>query len=118
MHILATNPADYAAKWDDLRDLFLNAHHLINEYRPHQARESLILLMEEQVRRGREEVRGVKEIRERVEGVLRGLGDVGLEEVEGVEGKEGQVKGMEAVRRERKKREEMVVWDVINRTVP
>lgn len=70
------------------------------------------------MRRGREEVRGVREMRERVEGVLGGLGDVGLEEVEGVEGKEGQVKGTEAAGRERKKREEMVVWDVINRTVP
>ena len=97
----------------------MNAHYLINEYRPHQARESLILLMEEQVRRGREEVRGVREARERVEGVLMGLGEVGREGVEVGEGEEeGRVKGVEAGRREREKREEWVVWDVINRTVP
>lgn len=69
--------------------------------------------MEEQVRRGREEVRGVREVRERVEGVLAGLGDVGREG----DG-EGRMEGGEAVRRERKMREERVVWDVINRTVP
>lgn len=116
MHILATKPADYGAKWDDLRDLFLNAHHLINEYRPHQTRETLILMMEEQVRRGREEVRGVREGRERVEGVLRGL--VGAEAVEGLEGgEEGRLKGREAARRERERREEKVVWEVISRDV-
>ncbi|KAA6415032.1 MAG: MFS general substrate transporter [Lasallia pustulata] len=95
VQILATKPADYGAKWVDLRDLFLNAHHLINEYRPHQTRETLILMMEEQLRRGREEVRAVREGRERVEGVLRGL--VGAEAVEGLEGgEEGRLKGREA----------------------
>ena len=70
------------------------------------------------MRRGREEVRGVREGRARVEGVLGGfggeVGEVGREEWEG-EG-EGRVEGGEAVvRRERKKREEGVVWEVIHR---
>ncbi|MCJ1300769.1 Mediator of RNA polymerase II transcription subunit 7 [Hypocenomyce scalaris] len=118
-HILATNPADYGAKWDDLRDLFLNAHHLINEYRPHQARESLILLMEEQVRRGREEVRGVREVKAKVEGILEGLEDTGKEglgELERV-GHEGR-KTMEEIRGERRRGEERTVWEIINRNVP
>ena len=82
--ILATNPgpppgappetpAAWATKWDDLRDLFRNIHQAVNEYRPFQARESLIELLEEQIRRSREEVKGVKELREKVEGVLGNL---------------------------------------------
>lgn len=37
-------------KLDDLNLLFINMHHLINEYRPHQARETLRVMMEEQKR--------------------------------------------------------------------
>lgn len=37
-------------KLDHLRLLFINTHHLINEYRPHQARETLHLMMQVQKR--------------------------------------------------------------------
>lgn len=35
-------------KIDDLQQLFIHMHHLINEFRPHQARETLRVMMEEQ----------------------------------------------------------------------
>ena len=59
---------------EHLRTLFINAHHLVNEYRPHQARETLIMLMEEQLRRTRAETQGIYEAKSRVETVLRDLG--------------------------------------------
>uniref|UniRef100_A0A914VZG9 Mediator of RNA polymerase II transcription subunit 7 n=1 Tax=Plectus sambesii TaxID=2011161 RepID=A0A914VZG9_9BILA len=37
-------------KMDHLRLLFINTHHLVNEYRPHQARETLHLMMQVQKR--------------------------------------------------------------------
>ncbi len=73
MGTLSVNPEHYGRKIEDLRTLFINMHHLINEYRPHQARETLIVMMEEQVERCRGEVNGVREMREKVEGILEGL---------------------------------------------
>ncbi|MCJ1245377.1 Mediator of RNA polymerase II transcription subunit 7 [Trapelia coarctata] len=75
LHILATDPSatEYGPKWDDLRDLLRNAHRAVNEYRPHQAREALILLMEEQVERGKREKRGIEELKAKVDEVLAGM---------------------------------------------
>ncbi|MCJ1417363.1 Mediator of RNA polymerase II transcription subunit 7 [Xylographa parallela] len=86
VHILATNPSatEYGPKWDDLRDLFRNAHQAVNEYRPHQAREALILMMEAQVERGKREKEGIGELRTRVDEMLAGLGE-GLVEKEAEE---------------------------------
>ncbi|KAF1850250.1 uncharacterized protein K460DRAFT_266774, partial [Cucurbitaria berberidis CBS 394.84] len=50
-----------------------NMHALINEYRPHQARETLIAKMEEQLERKVKEVEGVRKVGERVRGVLEGF---------------------------------------------
>ncbi len=53
--------------------LVCNMHALINEYRPHQARETLIRIMEEQVRRKKTEIEGVKAMEEKVRSVLEGF---------------------------------------------
>jgi len=74
----------YPSKLEDLRVLFVNAHHLINEYRPHQARETLIGIMEGELVRKRGEIEGVRRMGERVEELLRGLreqNDGGVEDV-------------------------------------
>lgn len=47
----------------------------MNEYRPHQAREALILMMEAQVERGRREREEMGELKTRVEELLSGLGE-------------------------------------------
>ena len=39
-----------AEKIDDLTLLFIHMHHLVNEFRPHQARETLRVMMEQQKR--------------------------------------------------------------------
>jgi len=94
VHILTTNPSitEYGPKWDDLRDLFRNVHQAVNEYRPHQAREALILLMESQVERGRKEKQDLEELKMQVDAVLAGLGerlDTGQGPVTLDEGREG-----------------------------
>merc|ERR1712071_695991 len=48
--IIIRNPESEAraAKIDDLTLLFIHMHHLVNEFRPHQARETLRVMLEQQ----------------------------------------------------------------------
>lgn len=72
--ILSTNPQHQADKVQDIRTMFINFHHLLNEYRPHQARESLILMMEDQLSHIRAETRAILEAKAETERVLASLG--------------------------------------------
>ncbi|KAJ5554744.1 hypothetical protein N7535_007190 [Penicillium sp. DV-2018c] len=76
--ILSVAPEQFEAKVEDLRNLFINAHHLLNLYRPHQARESLIMMMEEQLKHSREEIEQMDKVKAEVEGVLEQLQSEGL----------------------------------------
>lgn len=73
--IMASDPTSStkAATLDDMLTLVTNMHALINEYRPHQARETLIDKMEAQVERKKREIEGVHKVAERVRGVLEGF---------------------------------------------
>lgn len=77
--ILSIAPEQYQAKVDDLRNLFINAHHLLNLYRPHQARESLILMMEEQLDRSREDIRQMDKVKAEAEAALEQIRVEGLD---------------------------------------
>ncbi|KAL8944067.1 MAG: hypothetical protein Q9211_000732, partial [Gyalolechia sp. 1 TL-2023] len=67
---LAIEPDTWAPKWDEMRALFSEAHAIVNEYRPHQARETLIYMMEEQVERCKMETKACEEASQRVRRVL------------------------------------------------
>lgn len=54
--MMAVDPESFPPKVEDLRIVFVNMHHLLNLYRPHQSREGLILLMNEQIAKMREEI--------------------------------------------------------------
>ncbi|KAK6349060.1 Mediator of RNA polymerase II transcription subunit 7 [Orbilia blumenaviensis] len=53
--IMGMSPEEYAEKVYHLRIHLINIHELINNYRPHQARETLIAMMEEQLEKTRQE---------------------------------------------------------------
>jgi len=90
--ILSTEPSQYPDKIEDLKTLAINFHHLLNEYRPHQARESLILMMQDQLERSKAETEGILRMKGEVERLLEGLGGAGLVEREIVgNGKEEKV---------------------------
>ncbi|TKA58703.1 hypothetical protein B0A49_10562 [Cryomyces minteri] len=68
--VLSLDPSQFEPEINALQTMFYNAHHLINEYRPHQARESLIVIMEDSIEAKRKEIEGVKEMKARVEETL------------------------------------------------
>ncbi|KAJ2796077.1 Mediator of RNA polymerase II transcription subunit 7 [Coemansia guatemalensis] len=47
--VLVKDPSQYGARTERIRDVFVNIHHLINEYRQHQAKETLKLMLREQI---------------------------------------------------------------------
>ncbi|KAL8786632.1 MAG: hypothetical protein Q9213_002661 [Squamulea squamosa] len=67
---LAVEPDTWAPKWDQMRALLSEAHGIVNEYRPHQARETLIHMMEEQIERCKAETQGCKDVCEKVKKVV------------------------------------------------
>ncbi|KAI0405079.1 mediator complex, subunit Med7 [Xylaria palmicola] len=78
--LLATSPEAAEEKVTDIRDLFINFHHLINEYRPHQARESLISMMQSQLDRARAETNAIRDAKDKAERVLEGLSSLTIDE--------------------------------------
>lgn len=68
--ILSQNPSLIGPKLDDIKNLFQNAHWLINMYRPHQARESLIAMMEGQLDEWRKETDECSKVQSRAEELL------------------------------------------------
>ncbi len=72
--ILSQNPIEYyEERTESLQTIMYNIHDLINQYRPHQARESLIALMEERVDRMKDETRRIIEAKAKVEEIMQGL---------------------------------------------
>ncbi|KAI9307175.1 mediator complex, subunit Med7 [Cunninghamella echinulata] len=51
LDVLAKQPEEFGKRIENISTIFINMHHILNEYRPHQARETLRLLMEEQLER-------------------------------------------------------------------
>ncbi|KAK3401562.1 mediator of RNA polymerase II transcription subunit 7 [Sordaria brevicollis] len=82
--IMSLDPSAGSAKAADLRTLFLNFHHVLNEYRPHQAREQLIQLMQEKLDQTRAETAANRAVAEKARRVLEGLGSVDVPVVKGV----------------------------------
>lgn len=74
---LSEDPTQYEDRVIDLKTIVTNMHHLINQYRPHQARETLILMMEERIEKLRGEIKAIGESGERMEGVFKGLQESG-----------------------------------------
>ncbi|OWZ16224.1 Mediator of RNA polymerase II transcription subunit [Phytophthora megakarya] len=58
--VLVKKPAMFNAKLDDVELLFLNMHNLINAFRPHQARETVIQMLKTQVQERRDAARDIR----------------------------------------------------------
>ncbi|RDW78588.1 mediator complex subunit MED7 [Aspergillus mulundensis] len=111
--ILSVAPDQFEPKVEDIRNLFINAHHLLNLYRPHQARESLIMMMEEQLARSREEIQQMDKLKEELNGVLDQLAaegaDVGATILSDNEDDTKAVKPDERVQEDSR-----LLWDILD----
>ncbi len=70
---LIANPAESKSKVNDVELLLVNMHHLLNNYRPHQARQILITLMEEQSKRRRTCIELIDKTLEEAQATLKSL---------------------------------------------
>lgn len=76
--VLSQDPDLQEEKMQDLQTIVYNLHDIINQYRPHQARESLILMMEERVEKMKGEVQKIDHAKESVAKLLQELQSNGI----------------------------------------
>ncbi|KAG5360112.1 Mediator of RNA polymerase II transcription subunit 7 [Yarrowia sp. B02] len=99
--IMGVSPEQFPAKFENVRVLLINIHHILNEYRPHQARESLVTLMQQQINDKKQHVENIRQSCDKVRETIRVLskqfdqvdefeetGGVTTKEVKYVSGKE------------------------------
>ncbi|EMR08222.2 hypothetical protein PNEG_03391 [Pneumocystis murina B123] len=60
--IMSIAPEQFVEKVEHIRIILLNMHHLINEYRPHQARHTLCRLVEKQVQEEKEQLLACEDV--------------------------------------------------------
>ncbi|EHK26829.1 uncharacterized protein TRIVIDRAFT_187825 [Trichoderma virens Gv29-8] len=79
---MTRNAADAEAKVADVRTILINIHHILNEYRPHQARESAIEMMQDHLDRTRTETAAIRTQVDKARKVLEGLGSLDLSAIQ------------------------------------
>lgn len=68
--ILIERPSQYARRVEEISTVFKNLHHLLNSLRPHQARATLIHILELQIERRKQAVEDIKRRREEARRLL------------------------------------------------
>jgi mediator of RNA polymerase II transcription subunit 7 len=68
--ILVERPSQYARRVEDISLIFQNLHHLLNSLRPHQARATLIHMLESQIQRRKQAIEDIKQRREEAQKLL------------------------------------------------
>ncbi|RLV93838.1 Mediator of RNA polymerase II transcription subunit 7 [Spathaspora sp. JA1] len=60
--LMSIDPTSYQAKVKDISLILININHLLNTYRPHQTRESLIMLLRKQIDLKRQEIDKIEKV--------------------------------------------------------
>ncbi|KAL3625278.1 Mediator of RNA polymerase II transcription subunit 7a [Castilleja foliolosa] len=68
--VLVERPSQYARRVEEISLIFKNLHHLLNSLRPHQARATLIHILELQIQRRKQAVEDIKRRREEAQRLL------------------------------------------------
>lgn len=71
--IMSIEPLQFHVKIEDLKLILININHILNTYRPHQSRESLIMLLRHKIEQKQKEISNIDEtctsIRERIQAI-------------------------------------------------
>ncbi|CAH2074376.1 unnamed protein product [Thlaspi arvense] len=82
--VLVERPSQYAKRIGEISSIFKNLHHLLNSLRPHQARATLIHIMELQILQRKQAVEDIKRRREEAQRLLKDAFVLSLAELRGV----------------------------------
>lgn len=96
--VVSKNPELKHTKLQEIRVILTNIHHLLNEYRPHQARESLILMLQNQVNLAKNDIQKIKKGCEEVRAILPKLAKESKVEEKGMD-EEGFVQPVDEIQR-------------------
>lgn len=69
--VLVERPSQYARRVEDISLIFKNLHHLLNSLRPHQARATLIHILEQQIQHRKQAVEDIKRRRGEAQRLLK-----------------------------------------------
>ena len=122
VQIMATNPNGelWVPQWEEIKRTFEQVHGIINDYRPHEARENLILRYEDQIVQVREESEQVKDSIEKARGTMEELGKGSLENgsllAEDQEARTRRTAGLNG-KKDLPKTKEQVMWELIERGI-
>ncbi|KAI7903083.1 mediator complex, subunit Med7 [Cokeromyces recurvatus] len=73
LDVLVKKPDEFGVYIENISTIFINMHHILNAYRPHQARETLRLLMEHQLAKKRQQTTELKAKSKEALAFLEGL---------------------------------------------
>ncbi|OAP65252.1 hypothetical protein AYL99_01224 [Fonsecaea erecta] len=79
--ILSLDPTKHEEKMEDIRQLLLNIHVVINIYRPHQARESVKEMLQGMLEDGQREIDECDKLKQRIDDFLADVGKLGTSDV-------------------------------------
>ncbi|KAI5960436.1 PHA2 [Candida pseudojiufengensis] len=87
--ILSVDPQQFEPKIKDMSLLLINFNHLLNTYRPHQSRESLIMLLRNQISNKNNEIQEIDKVCDDIKTKIRNLfdkqtEDLDMEEIEDI----------------------------------
>lgn len=72
--IMSIEPQEFLVKVEDLKLILININHILNTYRPHQSRESLIMLLRQNIEQKRSEITEIDKtcdsIRQRIAAIM------------------------------------------------
>lgn len=106
--VLSLDPTKHEWKMEDIKQLVLNIHIVINIYRPHQARESVKAMLEGILEDGQREIDECDRLKQRVEEFLGVTGNITMPDIQ----RNGDF--LDKKSHDRKMNEQRDMWKVIH----